>query len=410
MSSLRGIREIDLSRNNLSGQIPKFLKTLALENLNLSFNDLDGEVPSKGVFANASALSNAGNNRLCEGITELQLPKCSNKGSKKKKVPRFIALILTTSVILGLTMTSFFIFCWLKKGKRKQASEPMLKTTLLKLSYEMLLKATNGFSPTHMVGTGSLGSVYKGILDNDGAIVAVKVLNLQHQGASKSFMAECKVLKNIRHRNLVRVITSCTSIDFQGNEFKAIVYEFMEKGNLEQWLHLDSVPLIEEGQLETQNLSLLQRISIAIDVASAVDYLHHQCQRSILHCDLKPSNVLLNSDMTARVGDFGLVRFLQVSNKNESSSVGVRGTIGYTPPEYGLGSEFSIHGDVYSNGILLLEMMTRKKPTDVMFEGDLNLHNFARTALPDRVMEIVDPILINEEVTASNHRMSQTGN
>ena len=335
MSSLRGIREIDLSWNNLSGQIPKFLETLALENLNLSFNDLDGEVPIKGVFANASAISVAGNNRLCGGITELQLPKCSNKGSKKKKVPRFIALILTSSAILGLIVMSSFIFCWLKKGKGKgkQASEPMLKKTLLKVSYEMLLKATNGFSPTHLVGVCSFGSVYKGILDQDGAIVAVKVLNLQHQGASKSFMAECKALKNIRHRNLVRVITSCSSIDFQGNDFKAIVYEFMEKGNLEKWLHPDPVPSIEEEQLETQNLSLLQRLSIAIDVAYAVDYLHHQCQKPILHCDLKPSNVLLDSDMTARVGDFGLVKFLpKVSNQIESSSIGVRGTIGYTAP------------------------------------------------------------------------------
>ncbi|KAK2635519.1 hypothetical protein Ddye_030311 [Dipteronia dyeriana] len=407
MSSLRGIRVMDLSRNNLSGQIPNFLETLALTNLNLSFNDLDGEIPIKGAFANASAISVVGNTRLCGGITELQLPKCSNNDSKNKKVPLFIVLITTAAAIFGLTMMSF-IFCWLKKRKEKQSSRPMLNKTLLKVSYEMLLKATDGFSPTRMVGAGSFGSVYKGILDHDGTIVAVKVLNLLRQGASKSFMVECKALRNIRHRNLVKVITSCSSIDFQGNDFKAIVYEFMKNGNLEKWLHPDPVPSTEEEQLETQNLSFLQRLGIAIDVASAVDYLHHQCQGPILHCDLKPSNVLLDNDMTAHVGDFGLVKFLpEVSDQIESSSVGVRGTIGYTPPEYGLGHEVSTYGDVYSYGILLLEMVTGKKPTDVMFEGDLTLHNFARKVLPDRVMEIVDPILINEEVDVSNHRLSQ---
>ncbi|KAL5799685.1 hypothetical protein ACOSQ4_032569 [Xanthoceras sorbifolium] len=258
----------------------------------------------------------------------------------------------------------------------------------------------------HLTSKGSIGSVYKGILDQNGAIVAVKVLNLQHQGASKSFMAECKALRNIRHRNIVKVITSCSSIDFQGNDFKAIVYEFMVNGSLENWLH--PALELEEEPKKIQSLTILQRISIAIDVASAIEYLHHHCQEPVLHCDLKPSNVLLDNDMIAHVGDFGLARFRpEVPNVNQSSSIGVKGTIGYAAPEYGLGNEISTNGDVYSFGILLLEIVTRKKPTDVMFKGDFNLHSFARMALLDRVMDIVDPMLINEEIVATNHRMRQ---
>lgn len=140
--------------------------------------------------------------------------------------------------------------------------------------------------------------------------------------------------RNIRHRNLVKVLTVCSGVDYQGNDFKALVYEFMVNGSLEDWLH----PSVNEDEAhqERRNLNIFQRLNIAIDVVSALEYLHNHCHAPILHCDLKPSNVLLNDEMVGHVGDFGLARFSPEANNNsstyQSSSIGVRGTIGYTPP------------------------------------------------------------------------------
>ncbi|KAJ0771954.1 putative protein kinase RLK-Pelle-LRR-XII-1 family [Helianthus annuus] len=363
LSSLKGVEGLDFAHNNLSGQIPQFLERFFLEFIDLSYNDFVGKVPVLGVFANRSKFSILGNSRLCGGLVELGLPKCKEIKKPKKWFPLFIIVILSAFAIFA---TLCFVYCWIKKKGNTLTSQSLRKGLFLKVSYNQLLKATDGFSEANLIGQGGFSSVYKGTLNDDDGndiFVVVKVLHRQNQGACKSFMRECEVWRSIRHRNLLKIITSCSSVDFEGNDFKALVYEFMPNGSLHDWLH---------SSTSTQRLSLLQRINILIDVAIAVNYLHNHCPITISHGDLKPSNILLDDDMVAHVGDFGLAQILGTDSNDNST--GVKGTIGYAPPEYGLGSEMKSSGDVYSFGITLLEVMTGKKPTDDIFNEDLSLH------------------------------------
>ncbi|XP_028102999.1 probable LRR receptor-like serine/threonine-protein kinase At3g47570 [Camellia sinensis] len=409
VANLKNLGYLSVSSNMLSGEIPGTLgRCVMLETLYMDGNFFQGTIPStlaslrvptKGIFANASAISVNGNSKLCGGVPELQLSLCNSIRSQKRRLTLASKLAISIcSGVLGVSfMLSILYICWYRKAE-KDLSSVSLKKSLLKVSYQTLLKATDGFSSGNLIGVSSFGSMYRGILEHDGTIVAMKVLNLRCPGASKSFLAKCKAWRNIKHRKLVKVLTACSGVDYQGNDFKALVYDFMVNGSLEDWLHpVTGLDLLHN---EPKKLGLHQRLNISIEVACALDYLHHDYQTPIIHCDLKPSNILLNEDMIGHVGDFGLARFLQEANHNfnakQGSSTGVRGTIGYTAPEYGMGSEVTTKGDVYSYGILLLEMFMGKRPTDDMFKDSLNLHNFVKMALPYPMVEVADPMLLWE--------------
>ncbi|CAO2151290.1 unnamed protein product [Urochloa humidicola] len=399
LGKITGLQQLYLAHNNLSGSIPLILGNLsALIELDISYNHLDGEVPSSGVFSNLTGLSILANDGLCGGIPELRLPSCHVKPHNKQRQLSLMILLPVVLIVTSLLLLCSVLFLFKGKitvGKMKIPSLYKIDEKYPRVSYNELFHATDGFAPANLIGAGKYGSVFKGNLslsasEND-ATVAIKVFNFHQSGSFRSFMAELEVLRQVKHRNLINIITSCSSIDSRGNDFHALVFKFMPNYSLDKWLH----PGADE---QWHKLSLVQLLNIAVQVADALDYLHNNSQPSIIHCDLKPSNIMLGSDWTAYVADFGISKLVGESMDRYMSSSGnsvvIRGTIGYVAPEYGESGQVSAAGDSYSFGITLLEMFTGRAPTDDMFTKGLSLHLFAEMAFPDKISEIVDPTLV----------------
>ncbi|KAI9074837.1 hypothetical protein K1719_043211 [Acacia pycnantha] len=226
---------LDLSKITLRCD-SKIIESLRyLKYLNLSYNLLQGEIPNGGSFENFSADSFMMNEGLC-GKPQLLVQPC-RKG--KKHNSRY-------------------------SRTRHLDSEELLQQLLFGL----------------LVDRGSFGSVYKAVLPNE-KIVAVKVFDIDMEQSSKSFDVECFDMCNLRHRNLIKIVSSCSN-----DHFKSLIMEFMENGSLEKWLYSHN-----------NYLDVLQRLDIMIDVATALEYLHHGSPTPIVHCDIKPSNILLDEDM-----------------------------------------------------------------------------------------------------------------
>ncbi|KAL2538038.1 putative LRR receptor-like serine/threonine-protein kinase [Forsythia ovata] len=377
---VKGLEILDLSSNQLSGVIPPDLQNFqSLQLLNLSFNQLEGEIPVGGVFSNPLKVHLEGNQNLCLDSA------CQHTHVRRRTV--YIIIIPTTIAALCFAVGLLF---FIRKGKGKINGEfESFRGQHQMISYDELRQATENFKEENLIGRGSFGSVYKGLVQ-EGITVAIKVLDMTMAKSQKIFLAECAVLRCIRHRNLVKLITVCSSIDYKNNEFLALVFEFMSNGNLDEWIR---------GKRRYENgkgLTVMDRLNLAIGVASAVDYLHNETEIPILHCDLKPSNVLLDSDMTPKVGDFGLAKLLIDNHTAISSTHTLKGTIGYIPPEYGFGEKPSIAGDVHSYGILLLELFTGKSPTDESFTGGMSLKNWVEKSFPTYIDQVLDPELWDE--------------
>jgi serine/threonine protein kinase len=253
----------------------------------------------------------------------------------------------------------------LQEDTYKEIEDQIQHSSMAPKKYQLkeLMKATGGFSPQNKLGEGGFGMVYKGILGNNKEIAVKRVSKNSRQG-KQEFMAEVTTIGSLHHKNLVKLIGWC--YESKDKEL-LLVYEFMPKGSLDKYLFNQS------SELELQYSKVLDwktRNSVIRDVAQALDYLHDGCERRVLHRDIKASNIMLDLDYTAKLGDFGLARTVQKRNETHHSTKEIAGTPGYMAPESFLTGRATVETDVYAFGVLVLEVVCGRRPGNVFAQED----------------------------------------
>ncbi|KAF1898492.1 hypothetical protein Lal_00032072 [Lupinus albus] len=313
------------------------------------------------------------------GLVWLCLLKCSSYVLKSKQPPE--VLISSASKVSGSAI-SLTRGVMPRSGSLSFNSGTMTYTGSAKtFTLNDIEKATNNFDSSRILGEGGFGLVYKGIL-NDGRNVAVKILKRDDQRGGREFLAEVEMLSRLHHRNLVKLFGICTE-----KKTHCLVYELVPNGSVESHLH--------GADKETDPLDWDARMKIAIGGARGLAYLHEDSNPCVIHRDFKSSNILLEHDFTPKVSDFGLAR-TALDEGNKHISTHVMGTFGYLAPEYAMTGHVLVKSDVYSYGVVLLELLTGRKPVDLSQPpGQENLVTWARPLLASKegLNMIIDPFV-----------------
>ncbi|ONK75072.1 uncharacterized protein A4U43_C03F13030 [Asparagus officinalis] len=402
--NLRSVMEIDLSNNKLSGLIPQELgllqnlMSLNLQNnnfsgdlisltnivslvaLNVSYNNLAGDIPTANNFSRFSSDSFLGNPALCGYWL--------GSSCRSSHPPQRAAI--SKAAILGIALGALVILLMILVAACRPHSPPPFsdssmtkpvnnispKLVILHMNmalhvYEDIMRMTENLSEKYIIGYGASSTVYKCVLKNCKP-VAIKRLYSHYPHSLKEFETELETVGSIKHRNLVSL--QGYSLSPYGN---LLFYDYMENGSLWDLLH---------GPIKKKKLDWPTRLRIALGSAQGLAYLHHDCSPRIIHRDVKSSNILLGKDLEPHLTDFGIAKILCVSKAHTSTYV--MGTIGYIDPEYARTSRLSDKSDVYSYGIVLLELLTGRKAVD----DECNLHHLILSkAANDTVMDSVDP-------------------
>ena len=361
---------LDLSSNSLSGDIPKglvYLRNLTV--LQLNSNKLKGQTVS--ALTNMRSLSTSKFSRFLAGTASDQqdgnwnsqdsspsesgsVGDTGNSGLNPIEVASIASASAIVCVLIALIILLFYTRKWMPNSRVQglELREITVFTNIgAQLSFESIVRATGNFNASNCIGNGGFGATYKAEIQ-PGVIVAVKRLAVGRFHGVQQFHAEVKTLGRLRHPNLV------TLVGYHASETEMfLIYNFLPGGNLENF--------IKERSTRATDWKILHKI--ALDIAHALAYLHDQCVPRVLHRDVKPSNILLDNNFNAYLSDFGLSRLLGTSETH--ATTGVAGTFGYLAPEYAMTCRVSDKSDVYSYGVVLLELISDKKPLDPSFSS-----------------------------------------
>ncbi|XP_012090763.1 MDIS1-interacting receptor like kinase 2-like [Jatropha curcas] len=364
LGKLASLEQLNLSCNNLTGSIPSSLSNmLSLITFNLSYNNLEGPIPDSNIFRSVDPSAYSNNKDLCSGEMQALRP-CNTTTTEKSDTNRknkFVAIAPSMAGGLFLSLAFASILAFLHKrnmstdeSKSSSREEDQFSVCYFngRIVYEDIIQATKNFNDMYRIGEGGTGKVYKAEMSGCQALAVKKLNYLGKDGEVeriKSFSNEVVALAELRHRNIVKLHGFCYK-----RKHAFLVYEFIGKGSLANMLSS------EKGATE---LDWEKRIKIIKGVAHALSYMHHDCNPPMIHRDISSNNVLLNSELEALVSDFGTARFLKPYSSNWTT---IAGTYGYVAPELAYTAAVTEKCDVYSFGVLALEVMIGKHPAELI--------------------------------------------